>query len=766
MDIGFGGRYEGPDPEPFVTVNNASSGTISGSAPPNARIELFLDDDCPNCEGKTYVTTVLADSKGSWTYQGKDADKLVATATDVTGSTQGFSKGGIGYQKEPTLIPASCGRNNGAIKDVQILSGTSWYWEDVNGNVVGRDTSLTNVGAGQYRLVIQIGTAQCYWKSTFYQVQGHDLPKEMAPSITPADCGGSSGSIFAYADGAYDYRWQNSLGDCVGNTMQIGDLLPGTYFLDLSLREDTTCRMHYGPFVVGNQSGPTMDIDKIRIVDASCGNGNGQILGIGINNMTGSAYFAWLDNTGNTVSNNLDLQNVYPGKYMLVFKDQSACDTLKTPVYTVGSAGDIRIDETNVKVKASGCSLNNGSIDGLKVEGGSLFEWRDAGDSIVGKELDIDNMAPGSYRMTVSNSYGCTETSSLFTIASATYTPVHIQAADAQDPNCGITNNGFIRVNSFDRDPGGYTFWWVNGATGQILGDGLFADSLTEGSYKLLTKDPNGCEGTVKSYTLTNIAKPVLNIQDLQISNDIFSSKSGSIVGLNVEGGTGVFAYAWITDDKQTIGQNIDLFNVGKGTYQLTVEDKGCRVASDLLEVKNKDEDLPVPLYLPQTVQMNGSAVLDIKTYTAGQYFLYRYATPDKLLQENTSGVFTVSDIGSDTTFYIQRKFGACVSPVGKAEILVWKPAMLNIPTAFTPNGDGRNDVFRLVFNGHIRLNSFVVYNRWGQQVFRTNQATQGWSGTQNGQLCEAGTYVWFVDGIDLSDGTRIVRNGTVTLIR
>lgn len=64
-------------------------------------------------------------------------------------------------------------------------------------------------------------------------------------------------------------------------------------------------------------------------------------------------------------------------------------------------------------------------------------------------------------------------------------------------------------------------------------------------------------------------------------------------------------------------------------------------------------------------------------------------------------------------------------------------------PTAFTPNNDGKNDQFKIL--GAININNYhlLVYNRWGQKVFETNDAAKGWTGSFKGQLQETGVYVW-----------------------
>jgi gliding motility-associated-like protein len=87
------------------------------------------------------------------------------------------------------------------------------------------------------------------------------------------------------------------------------------------------------------------------------------------------------------------------------------------------------------------------------------------------------------------------------------------------------------------------------------------------------------------------------------------------------------------------------------------------------------------------------------------------------------------------------------------------------VPTAFTPNGDGKNDVLKPVAAGMQKFEYFNIYNRWGQLIFNSGRESNGWDGTINGQLQQPGVFVWMVKGIDYT-GTSYFKKGTVTVIR
>nr|MBP6730809.1 gliding motility-associated C-terminal domain-containing protein [Chitinophagales bacterium] len=86
------------------------------------------------------------------------------------------------------------------------------------------------------------------------------------------------------------------------------------------------------------------------------------------------------------------------------------------------------------------------------------------------------------------------------------------------------------------------------------------------------------------------------------------------------------------------------------------------------------------------------------------------------------------------------------------------------VPNAFTPNGDGMNDVF-MVFGEGISKVNMQIFNRWGEKVFESASQTSGWDGTYKGQLQNTGVFVYQITAVYL-DGRTVDTNGTITLLR
>jgi gliding motility-associated-like protein len=91
--------------------------------------------------------------------------------------------------------------------------------------------------------------------------------------------------------------------------------------------------------------------------------------------------------------------------------------------------------------------------------------------------------------------------------------------------------------------------------------------------------------------------------------------------------------------------------------------------------------------------------------------------------------------------------------------------ADLYVPNTFTPNGDGRNDIF-LAYGNSVANFKMRIYNQWGQMVSETSNISQGWDGTFKGTMQPSGVYVYQIEATFSGDATVKMYKGTVTLLR
>jgi gliding motility-associated-like protein len=91
------------------------------------------------------------------------------------------------------------------------------------------------------------------------------------------------------------------------------------------------------------------------------------------------------------------------------------------------------------------------------------------------------------------------------------------------------------------------------------------------------------------------------------------------------------------------------------------------------------------------------------------------------------------------------------------------------LPNAFSPNLDGKNDIFKPVSQGFLTTYQIQIFNRWGQQVYESSDPSTGWDGTFNGNVCPDDLYVYIVRyslGTELPAGKQSIKHGTITIIR
>ncbi len=131
-------------------------------------------------------------------------------------------------------------------------------------------------------------------------------------------------------------------------------------------------------------------------------------------------------------------------------------------------------------------------------------------------------------------------------------------------------------------------------------------------------------------------------------------------------------------------------------------------------------------------------------------------------ISNNGSSIIGRIEVAGDVTLTVTDPFG-CIA----TNDVYFDPntcCTVTFPNAFSPNGDGRNDVFRPVFKGYHTYHVFRVVNRWGQTVFETPNTTEAWDGTMNGVPQDIGVYYYYLK-YDCG-GKTMEAKGDVTLIR
>jgi gliding motility-associated-like protein len=145
----------------------------------------------------------------------------------------------------------------------------------------------------------------------------------------------------------------------------------------------------------------------------------------------------------------------------------------------------------------------------------------------------------------------------------------------------------------------------------------------------------------------------------------------------------------------------------------------------------------------------------------------YTWSPPAYLSAVNIADPIALFDEEADNMKYkvVGKSEAGCLDSAWISIRLFKTAPSIFVPTAFTPNQDGRNDLLRPIAAGMSSINYFSIYNRWGQLVFTTTTNGHGWDGRVNGVPQGSGTYVWMARATDYHGNTWFDK-GTVTLIR
>jgi len=202
--------------------------------------------------------------------------------------------------------------------------------------------------------------------------------------------------------------------------------------------------------------------------------------------------------------------------------------------------------------------------------------------------------------------------------------------------------------------------------------------------------------------------------------------------------------------------------------YVLTVTNAGC--PNSLTDTFRINVTQPIIVFAGNDTSVVANQPLQLNATvnepTANQFNWTPATSLNFTTIPNPVATFTADQVGGTITYVVRatNSFG-CYGQDTITVKLFKTGTEIFVPSAFTPDGDGRNDVLRPVCVGIRELNYFRVYNRWGELVFSSSEIGRGWDGTIKGQPQPTANFVYIVQGVDYT-GKVIFKKGNVMLIR
>jgi gliding motility-associated-like protein len=207
-----------------------------------------------------------------------------------------------------------------------------------------------------------------------------------------------------------------------------------------------------------------------------------------------------------------------------------------------------------------------------------------------------------------------------------------------------------------------------------------------------------------------------------------------------------------------TVLTDSNLLALEAGTYEIVVQDMhACtdtvtQVLTEPIELEvDAGDNLNIPFGGSTTIEAttNATVIASVSWLPAEGLSCTDCLNPEAAPDNTTTYFVTLVDENG------------CVAT---DEVIINVILDFTVPNAFTPNGDGLNDLFQISAD-FLESVTLEVFNRWGDLVYRSEELGKGWDGTLDGSEQEIGTYIYKVNAVTIN-GQELIKTGTVSLLR
>ncbi len=527
----------------------------------------------------------------------------------------------------------------------------------------------------------------------------------------------------------YSYQWNHTSED----TASFENLPKGLYRVKIT--DSNNCTLDTSILITEPSalSITLQNVVDLVYCDDTC---RGQALAV-VSGGTSPYSYAWI-----TGDNTPYIDNLCAGEYLLWVTDDHGCrDSL---LFEVKDTSSMTVSYTTEPESCPGSCDGSIQVDVIQ----AVFPWKyiwKTGDTTA----FADSLCQGIYDISITDADHCTRR--IFPKVSSP-PPIVVDSISIIHPYCHGMRDGSITVSIGGGTPP-YTYFW-DGAAGTNVLSGLDR----AGNYTLKVVDNNGCEMDT-TFALLNYDTLFASYQ----SNSVPCKEvcNGSVT-IMVSGGVTPYSYVWF--DGST-GPFID--NLCAGEYEVTAYDSnGCMIETYVNVFIDS-------IYFPQDIKAWSDTATIYRSRSTtiygsyyGEGFDYTWSPADYLNTTKGSKAITTPPNTIIYTYTVTDSNGCIGTDTVLITVLdvICDDPYVFVPNAFSPNGDGLNDI--LYVRGLILEKiEFAVYDRWGEKVFETRDQNVGWNGTFREKPCSPGVYVYYLDATCIG-GERYLRKGNVTLIR
>ena len=693
--------------------------------------------------------------------------------------------GGPRYTIRETPIACKDG-SNGALS---VLTGPGSYTYAWNNGSTSQD--ISGLSSGTYTVTVSAGSGTCSSTKSFTL---NNPPALMVQAqLSPASCNQSSdGNIALSINGGatpYFFTWSNG-----ANTQNLNAIQSGSY--TCIVRDSNGCQTDTS-FQLNAGNGPIIQESVNHVQCKGGSNGTISIMS-GVN--SGQLSYQW-----NTGSNQSHLQNLQAGNYTVTVSAGNGCTSSESFTITQPDS-EIAISPHVIGERCFGSA--DGSIS-LAVTGGIApyqFTWLDGTNTSA-----HTNLQQGIHEVELTDAIGCVKSKS-----------IHVPGPEAgisavthvSNVKCLGASDGFIQLEAIGGTPP-YSFHWNTGTKSSAIG------LLSAGTYTVSISDANGCITNIQ----VNVTQPPDSVRATFTSEafDCARTLPGSII-TSASGGTPPYRYSWSTGDStDNIAAGPGIYTIEivdaqgcrfTSTAQISfnrnleIEAEGdeslCPGKTITLHCAVPDSS-SIQWYFNGT-PLQGATQKSFTTAAAGTYNASALTTcgelksaPLRIVSEGPTDIAVCNtqiicegestelwanggiryhwlpeeglddpnaqrpqaSPDSTTTYTVTVTDESGCEATAEITVTVLCDT-LDLPTGFSPNGDGINDTFIIPWITEYPENALFVYNRWGNLVYKARAYKNDWDGRGNqnaafgeGDQLPEGTYFYL---IDLKNGKKPVQ--------
>ena len=553
---------------------------------------------------------------------------------------------------------------------------------------------------------------------------------------------------FAPAVAGTDIIWQDEFGNQIGTGGQI-TVIPGgnvTYTAGASLCGDAGDWCGFEGGIEGDDV--SIFFEELNL----SGNGN-DVSCFELNNGTIEVFAPyegnWIYNlydsnstlilSENSSNEEFIFQNLSPGEYFIDIQEESSLCVSSEINISINQPAQIISSDLTSDVSCFGGS--DGLIE-ITIEGGispyTTYLYNANQENIStesGDLISFNNLESGDYYYSVLDSNGCLITGDEIIFNINQPNEIIVELNETGGVSCNNSEDGFIDITVSGGNPN-YSYVWVN-----PMGDSFNTEDLQNvsgGNYSLTLTDQNGCEELFSIEINENEAVSFdVDFEDCNV-NDIE-------ISINASGGIPNYFYS-LSYDNNIVDSNTNgnFEGLEAGEYLVSVNDSNNCESESYISLNSS------PLANFETDEFEFSLSNEPTEFTDLSIdnniisWSWDFGDGNNSNQQNPTNQYLQPGVYF-ITLEVVDIFGC--SDVITKELRVLQDYYSYTPNIFTPNNDGMNDTFSpSLMNIDYESYSLTIFDRWGNELFKTNKYEEGWDGKQiNGEMLPSDIYSYKV---------------------